>query len=412
MNTEPPTGDDLQRMLVAMKQNVLEGAIAAPRKKGRRNWALGIGIIAFLGLGAASGGVALGLVPSPFTASAPAPAVTSAAPVPQPTATTPPAPDPKPTATLAAGPRSTVPITCGALGSAAGVDRLDPSLAYLAPTSTSPTTATVKTAGVLTCGYTVDSSGTGTSLQLTAFADAAEGRKQIAGWLKGGTETAAGVGSESAQYCGGPYEDCSVTFVAGDFWVVASYSAPDHPTAVPATLTAVLTDVASTLTPLDAVQPWTPPTSIWTDVTTCDVLKTATPLTGILGTATVSEPFATGTDGGDVISNSHVALWCVWNAGASADVIDRSLTAELSVGGSSQLEWLARTGQAGTPIKVEGADKAYYSCASDAMNPGCQLDVETDGSWLRVSLGADPDHDLVPELVRVAASLIAGQKGR
>ncbi|WP_146236336.1 hypothetical protein [Curtobacterium sp. MCBD17_023] len=75
MNTEPPTGDDLQRMLVSMKHTVLDRAEdrrPAPRRRGRRA-GVAIGVIALLGLGATSGAVALGMIPQPFTASAPAP---------------------------------------------------------------------------------------------------------------------------------------------------------------------------------------------------------------------------------------------------------------------------------------------------------------------------------------------------
>ncbi|ROQ41071.1 hypothetical protein EDF46_0438 [Frondihabitans sp. PhB188] len=411
MNTEPPTGDDLNRMLVSMKQNVLEGAVAHPVKRRRRNWGIALGVIAFLGLGAASGGVALGLVPSPFTASAPVAPVTSAPPAPSPTATTAPPPQPSKTATPVAGPRSTVPITCSALGEAGDLQRLAPALAWIAPTSASPVTATIKSEGVLTCSYSDDASGMGTSLQISAFADAAEGRKQIAGWIAGGSETAANVGSVSAQYCGGPYEDCSVNFVAGDFWVVASYTAADHPTVVPAALTSVIRDMASALAPLTAVEPWTPPTSIWTDVTTCDAMATATPIDEILGTASVTEPFATGTDGGDVISNSHVSLLCSWQASTPGVDENESMNADLSVGGASQLEGLARKGDAGTPITVEGADSAFSTCDTSPAE-GCLIDVETDGSWLRVGQGAGVGSDRLGVLVRVAASLIAGQKGR
>ncbi|PZE83354.1 hypothetical protein DEI91_10695 [Curtobacterium sp. MCBD17_032] len=64
-------------MLVSMKQTVLDRAEdrrPAPRRRGRRT-GIAIGVIALLGLGATSGGVALGMIPQPFTA-APAPTST------------------------------------------------------------------------------------------------------------------------------------------------------------------------------------------------------------------------------------------------------------------------------------------------------------------------------------------------
>ncbi len=131
MNTEPPQGDDLQRMLVSMKQNVLARAELdrpAPKRRGRRAGIV-IGVIAVLGIGVGSGAVALGMVPQPFTAApAPSPTVTeppetptkSSAPViSEPTATPTPTSTPTPTRTPAA-----IPTDCRALVPEADYDRL------------------------------------------------------------------------------------------------------------------------------------------------------------------------------------------------------------------------------------------------------------------------------------------------
>lgn len=73
MDTEPPQGDDLQRMLVPMKRHVLEHA--APRRSRRgRTTGIALGIVGVLLLGATGGGVALGLIPTSFTGQAQAPA--------------------------------------------------------------------------------------------------------------------------------------------------------------------------------------------------------------------------------------------------------------------------------------------------------------------------------------------------
>ncbi|WIB77812.1 hypothetical protein DEJ28_01575 [Curtobacterium sp. MCPF17_002] len=66
MNSEPPIGDDLQRMLVSMKQNVLKRA-ESRRHRGRRTGIV-IAVIALLAVGTAGGGVALGLIPTSPTA--------------------------------------------------------------------------------------------------------------------------------------------------------------------------------------------------------------------------------------------------------------------------------------------------------------------------------------------------------
>ena len=75
MDVEPPVGDDLNRMLVSMKQEVLQRAAAEPPAKprpwARRHLGLTLGLVALLGIGGASGALAL-VLPSPFEAAAPA----------------------------------------------------------------------------------------------------------------------------------------------------------------------------------------------------------------------------------------------------------------------------------------------------------------------------------------------------
>jgi hypothetical protein len=103
MNSEPPTGDDLQRMLVSMKRNVMEHADDRhPKRRGHRTGIV-VAAVALLALGTASGAVALAVVPQVQQA-APAPSATAepAAPASTP-ASAPvvetPDPTPSPTAT-------------------------------------------------------------------------------------------------------------------------------------------------------------------------------------------------------------------------------------------------------------------------------------------------------------------------
>ena len=84
MNTEPPTGDDLQRMLVSMKRNVLTQA-EDRRPAGRgRHTGIVVAAVALLALGTASGAVALAVVPDQQQA---APVASSAPAEPEPTRT-------------------------------------------------------------------------------------------------------------------------------------------------------------------------------------------------------------------------------------------------------------------------------------------------------------------------------------
>jgi hypothetical protein len=121
MNTEPPEGDDLQRMLVSMKQNVLERATPRPKRR-RFRPGIALGIVGLLAIGTATGAVALSLSQQETPVAAP---TTSQAPESTPSVTTPtsapitqrPTPRPTPTPTPSALPVADVriPGTCAFL---------------------------------------------------------------------------------------------------------------------------------------------------------------------------------------------------------------------------------------------------------------------------------------------------------
>ncbi|MCS5511559.1 hypothetical protein NY537_02225 [Curtobacterium flaccumfaciens pv. betae] len=126
MNTEPPQGDELQRMLVSMKQNVLERATPRPKRRRGRSGVV-VGVVALLALGTATGAVALTL--SQQNADPVAAPTQTQQPEPSPSATTPSsapitgAPIPKPTPT----PRNTVatiPTSCRSIVPASEYSRL------------------------------------------------------------------------------------------------------------------------------------------------------------------------------------------------------------------------------------------------------------------------------------------------
>ncbi|WIB43093.1 hypothetical protein [Curtobacterium sp. MCLR17_058] len=116
MNTEPPQGDDLQRMLVSMKQNVLERATPLPKRRRGRSGIV-IGVVALLAVGTATGAVALTLsqqnadpVAAPTQTQQPEPAPSSTTPSSAPITG---APVPKPTPTSTPTPAAaTIPATC------------------------------------------------------------------------------------------------------------------------------------------------------------------------------------------------------------------------------------------------------------------------------------------------------------
>lgn len=125
MNTEPPEGDDLQRMLVSMKQTVLERAIPRPRRRRRRSGVV-VGVVALLALGTATGAVALTLsqqdrpVAAPVQTQEPAPAPSATTPTSAPITAT---PTPRPT-TAPTDLTAKIPADCRALVPADDYDRL------------------------------------------------------------------------------------------------------------------------------------------------------------------------------------------------------------------------------------------------------------------------------------------------
>lgn len=108
MNTEPPLGDDFQRLLVGMKRSVLDRADdVRPRPVRHRHvWPV-VGLVALLAVGSVSGAYAVGLVPHDLflaPTAAPSPTVSEPSSPSTPAAETPPASS---TAAQSATPMST-----------------------------------------------------------------------------------------------------------------------------------------------------------------------------------------------------------------------------------------------------------------------------------------------------------------
>ena len=123
MNTEPPEGDELQRMLVSMKRTVLERATPRPRRRRGRSGIV-IGVVALLAVGTATGAVALTLSQQDRPVAAP---VHTQEPEPAPSATTPSSAPITATPTPTARPWNTVariPTTCRGLVPASEYGRL------------------------------------------------------------------------------------------------------------------------------------------------------------------------------------------------------------------------------------------------------------------------------------------------
>ncbi|MFJ3035317.1 hypothetical protein ACIPC2_13000 [Curtobacterium pusillum] len=127
MNTEPPEGDDLQRMLVSMKQNVLERATPRPKRR-RFRPGVALGIVGLLAVGTATGAVALSLsqqeqpTAAPTQTQQPEPAPSATTPTSAPITATPrPTSTPRPSATPVTS--KWIPGLCSDLVPSADYDR-------------------------------------------------------------------------------------------------------------------------------------------------------------------------------------------------------------------------------------------------------------------------------------------------
>lgn len=129
---QPPVGDDMRQLLSGMRANVESRLHDRPRpvSVGRRV-GIGVAIVALLGLGTASGALALGMIPHPFAA-APVASPTTEAPAPT-TSPSPssaritPTPEPTPSATPGTtDPSATasIPTSCPAAVSASDGARI------------------------------------------------------------------------------------------------------------------------------------------------------------------------------------------------------------------------------------------------------------------------------------------------
>ncbi len=234
MRSEPPTGDDLTRLLVTMKRNVLERAAKEPasakRKSLRHILGLGIGVTALLGLGT---GAAIALMANqPENTAAPAtdgatarPPVTSTA-APPPT-TTPPEPPPTDYVVTPGQPASRYGLDCGTLVDPASVSGLfatevaaiDPILSESGVDIAIPRRAAILAVGGSVCEwsngvpmneqYGLEPGYTGLTISVVP--------RGAAGWSQFATQH--GMPTDERQ-CDGTM--CWASAAVGDAWVTAS----------------------------------------------------------------------------------------------------------------------------------------------------------------------------------------------
>ena len=419
MDAEPPVGDDLNRMLVSMKQEVLQRAAqeppAKPRPWARRHLGLTLGLVALLGLGGATGALAL-VLPSPFEASAPAttaPPEPSAAPEATPSPTSRPVtPAPRPASPPA------VPIDCATLASRLDLSDFVLDAAPVPQGSGDPQDdgisqrqAALRQVGAVDCHFAEDAEPYRDRQVTTRISPAVErGREWISGLRASGLGDL-GVDGVSAYTCStGTYPQCNTSSVSGDWWIETSVSGYDDGSGSlagdPAAQARLVEAVRAVLADTSPAAPWSVPETIWS-TGGCAAVSSAD-VAGLRGddrlrlAESQTQPPETGIDRTQVAGYS-----CDWllpqveyQEGDTFGVYLRVLPGA---------GWAVEDGSvSGTPVAVAGATAARYACVS-LEGQSCWVDASTGGSWVTVMTDYDtsPEHQAL--VVRLAEEIIAAR---
>lgn len=440
MNTEPPTGDDMQKMLVSMKQNILRSAAETPQSNREREpWFkrhLGITfvLVVVLGLGSTTAALAA-ILPATFqfTASAPISTPTmSSAPTPSATPSAGPTITPDPTRVNSVIPQPAANLDCSALGDDIGVAGIIPDAK--ATSGVSPYFANFDAAfiqaGALDCSWTENGSHSdhenGVHVRIAPAAD--RGRPWIKR-LNASGEPSLGLGNASAISCTPSSEaaGCDTSVVIGPWWFEASF--PVEPVAdsaggLTATMTAkqkavlaALVDRLSTVTP----QPvWVAPATSWSSMTGCDDLSSAR-IAVAVGTPKLVGPtdaYARFTYPG-LFTVPVKVFDCSWDMPMTAtppppqgpDPEGQNIRVSIAPAGGWVFGTVVRPG---SPVKVVGASQAGWSCSSliSIYYTECYVDLVSDNTWLRVSSEYSDTPANKQRMIMAAEAILAAHDAR
>ena len=419
MDVEPPTGDDLNRMLVSMKQDVLRRAAAEPPAR-RRPWArrhlgLTLGLVALLGVGGAGGALAL-VLPSPFQAS---PAATptstpSATPTPRPTPSAAPSPSAPPPQTV---PAPATGIDCATLGDRARVTSLVPAAQLV----TVPLglwgsgDAAYRQAGVLDCRWTAGGAELSEDVVEIRISPAADrGREWISGLTQSGLPGLQ-VGDVSAARCEDDYGTrCNASLVSGPWWIELSLGATV--TSAPVTTETTRTAAASVVTVTDALTPgapWAGQESSWAG-TSCAALPSGRTVGELAGSPDMGDVVEQGwTPATGIRQTQAWSTRCSWTIASADDTQPDGYVSGVTVEFVSGSAWAyGRETVPGTPVEVAGADSATLVCYSHE-GASCWVDLVSDGTWVQVLAYVDPeDSGLLIPLSEAVLAAQAAASGR
>ncbi|ROS50261.1 hypothetical protein [Frigoribacterium sp. PhB24] len=417
MNSEPPAGDELARMLVTMKQNVLERTTESPRRKRNRTLGLGLGLAALLAIGGGSGALALGMLPSPFQASAPA--TPTGTPTPTPTATPTATPRPTPTVAPVVAPVPSAPIDCATLTSGVDLTSFVPDPVFapeLLPTNYDRTAqAGLAQQGVLSCVWT-STAGSFANVTVRVSDDVTTGSRWTAERRAAG-ESGLGVGRSSSISCG---EDgmasCRASVVTGPWWISLSYlddtsgsydqtSGDWDSSRARADVTGALQSLSSTLGGLAPTAAWQPPATVWADATCASLQGASIPT--ILGSPALVGPDAhVSSSPVDGISDTKdPSLDCRWVA-PPQEPFPEGTFGEFRVTIVPGGEWAYEPSDESEPVSVAGADAATFVCVS-GEGSSCYVDLVSDGSWLQIGYASGATPEMESTLVAAAEAIVA-----
>ncbi|WP_423920566.1 hypothetical protein ACPEEZ_14495 [Frigoribacterium sp. 2-23] len=437
-NSRPPAGDELNRMLVTMKQDVLTRVAAEPRtavtaKRRRKTFGITFGVVALLAVGGASGAIALGMIPSPFEglqhaapSSSPAPSTT---PTPKPTVSAPPvaAPNYDP-------PAERVPLSCAQIGDALSIPSLLRAPTSFEPRVFEPQDAALTAAGLTTCSWqsqTPDDAPYGYALVTMNVVPApAAGRDWISSKLAAGGRST-GVGEASAVTCEtsgdaemNPGEGCTMSVVTSDFWFEFEFFVtPGVTMPGQATLSSAARGVADALAPLKAGPEWTMPPTTWGPVTNCDTLaprpSMSSYLTGPLQAekATPLEPTAIS----DALGDGYACRWLWAGDGPPPSNTITDIAIGVAPGGRWAYDGLEdfyeaegygrQVIESEESVTVAGAQEAVRRCGT-IDGYFCWLDVLDEDTWIQFGFGdgfvTDADK---ATLITIAEAVLARHEG-
>lgn len=421
----PPTADETTGLVVSVKAALLARTEQEARSRRARRAGRAGAVVALVALGLTSGGVALGLLPSPLDGNdAGEGIVASASPEPGPTSTssasTPPTPGPAP-APVGGPPTPALSLDCAALADASSLTSLlrAPEL-YGTGDAYMPEIAALRQVGVTTCYWGSSTDTASASLSVFVSPDASE----ASAWMEERREAGAvgtGLGDGSLQLCASGDAYCDGSVVVDGWWLEYHYQqSPGLPADSVSLLTAHVQRLVDVLAAERPGPTWTAPAESdrWRTTGACSTLATSVPMGTVLGSPAVpDEPIdlLPGTKNGieRAQGDAYHCRWTVPDGQAVAEGVLRGVDVSVAAGAGWAFEAAPETFRdpdlgSSTPASVAGARAAVLRCQV-AEGPSCWLDVLVDESWLQVGYGNSIPPEQADVLVPVAESVVAAR---